>query len=68
MELVIIQTPLYLREEGCEDPWLFFKARMGPQAKTFGKHCSNSMIEPMANWSKNGNEILCSIERAKFLE
>ena len=29
---------LYLREQGCEDPWLFFEAKRGPRAKKFGKH------------------------------
>jgi hypothetical protein len=29
---------LYLCEQGYEDPWLFCKAKMGPQAKNFGKH------------------------------
>ena len=28
---------LYLREVRCEDPWLFFEARRGPQANTFGE-------------------------------
>jgi len=28
---------LYLRERRCEDPWLFFEARRGPQANTFGE-------------------------------
>jgi hypothetical protein len=25
--------PLYLREQGCEDPWLFFEAKKGSRAK-----------------------------------
>jgi len=29
---------LYLHEQRCEDPWLSFKAKRGPQAKQFGKH------------------------------
>jgi len=29
---------LYLRERGCEDPWLFFEAKRGPQAKRFEKN------------------------------
>jgi len=29
---------LYLREQGCEDLWLFFKAKMGPRANKVGKH------------------------------
>jgi hypothetical protein len=31
---------LYLREKGCDDPWLFLGAERGPRAKPFGKHCS----------------------------
>jgi hypothetical protein len=31
---------LYLREEGCEDSWLFFKAKRGSRTKKFGKHSS----------------------------
>jgi hypothetical protein len=30
---------LYLREQRCEDPWLFFEAKTGPLGKKFGKHC-----------------------------
>jgi hypothetical protein len=29
---------LYLRDQGCEDPLLFFEAKRGPPAKKFGKH------------------------------
>jgi hypothetical protein len=29
---------LYLREQGCEDPWLFFEAKRGPWTKKFKKH------------------------------
>jgi len=29
---------LYLCEQGCEDPWLFFEAKVDPRAKKFGKH------------------------------
>jgi len=28
---------LYVREQGCEESWLFFEAKRGPRAKTFGK-------------------------------
>ena len=28
---------LYLRQQGCEDPWLFFEDKRVPRAKTFGK-------------------------------
>jgi len=34
---------LYLREHGCEDPWLFFEAKKCPRAKKFGKRCSADM-------------------------
>ena len=30
---------LILREQGYEDPWLFFETKKGPRAKNFGKHC-----------------------------
>jgi hypothetical protein len=29
---------LHIREQGCEDPWLFFEAKRGTRGKTFGKH------------------------------
>jgi len=29
---------LYLGEQGCEDPSLFFETRRSPQAEKFGKH------------------------------
>jgi hypothetical protein len=29
---------LYLREQGCADPWLFFEAKRGPRGKMFGEH------------------------------
>jgi hypothetical protein len=28
---------LYLREQGCEDAWLFFEGKRGPREKKFGK-------------------------------
>jgi hypothetical protein len=43
--LLILDTyhpgTLYFREPGCEDQWLFFEAKMGPRAKTFGKNCAS---------------------------
>jgi hypothetical protein len=33
----LIFDTLYLREQGCEDPWLFFEAERVPRAETFGK-------------------------------
>jgi len=29
---------LYLRQQGCEDPWLFFEDKRGPRAKKFGEN------------------------------
>jgi hypothetical protein len=34
----------YLREQGCEDPWLFFEAKRGPRAKEYGEHCTRPPI------------------------
>jgi hypothetical protein len=31
---------LYLCEQECEDPWLFFDTRRGSQSQKFGKHSS----------------------------
>jgi hypothetical protein len=31
---------LYLNEQGCEDPWLFFEHKRGRLAITFVKKCS----------------------------
>jgi len=34
-----LQHILYLRQPGCEDPWLFFEDKRDPRAKKmFGKH------------------------------
>jgi hypothetical protein len=35
---------LYLREQGCEDLWLFFKAKRGPRGQKFGKHWSTVFL------------------------
>jgi hypothetical protein len=35
---------LYLCEQGCEDPWIFYEAKRGPRAKTFGQHWENGRI------------------------
>jgi len=36
-KILILDTyhpdPIYLREQGCEDLWLFFEAEMGPKRK-----------------------------------
>ena len=29
----------WLREQGCENPWLFSETKRGPRAKKLGKHC-----------------------------
>jgi len=28
-------VPLYLREHGCKDPWLFFETESGPRKKVW---------------------------------
>jgi hypothetical protein len=38
---------LYVCEQGCEDPWLFFEAKRGLQAKQFGKHRQHRDITPL---------------------
>ena len=30
---------LYVRQQGCQDPWLFLEAKGAPRVKRFGKHC-----------------------------
>ena len=35
---------LYLREQGYEDPWLYFEDKRGTRAKTFEKHCYVAMM------------------------
>jgi len=30
---------LYLRQQGCEDPWLFREGKRGPRRGKFGQHC-----------------------------
>jgi hypothetical protein len=37
---------LYLFEQGCEDPWLFFEAKRGPQAKNMG----NTGLDVCMQW------------------
>ena len=35
---------LYLRQQGREDPWLFFEDKRGPRAKTFEEHCYRKLL------------------------
>jgi hypothetical protein len=35
---------LYLRKQGCQGAWLFFEAKGGPRAKTFGKYCPRFLV------------------------
>jgi len=41
--MLVVRT-LYLREQGWEDQWLFFEAKRGSRAKTFGKHRFKGLI------------------------
>jgi len=52
---------LYLRERGCENPWLFFEAKGGPRAKQFGKHCSTGKFGCINSW-----KTVCSWRTCKF--
>jgi hypothetical protein len=35
---------LYLREQGCEDSWLFFEAKRDPRAEPFEEQCVKEMF------------------------
>ena len=35
---------LYLHEQGCKDPWLFFEIKRGPLAQKFGEHCPRVFV------------------------
>jgi hypothetical protein len=39
------QAIIYLREQGCEDPWAHFEAKRDTRAKTFGRHWYRAMVE-----------------------
>jgi hypothetical protein len=49
----IIRT-VYLREQGCEDPWLFFEAKRGPRAKEFGNAGLKCCRWCMSGWVTPG--------------
>jgi hypothetical protein len=44
---------LYLVEQGCEDPSLFFKTKRGPQAEKFGKQWPRGVFCCYLNVVKN---------------
>jgi hypothetical protein len=62
---------LYLREQGCEDLWLFFEAERGPRAKPLGKHCSRlyAMIlgATHTNLSRWGRDKLICCQVASYV-
>jgi hypothetical protein len=35
---------IHLREQGCEDPWLFFEAKRDPRAIKFSKDCIRMLL------------------------
>ena len=37
-------TLYVVRNQGCEDPWLFFEAKRGPRNEKFGKHWSKPQL------------------------
>jgi len=62
-----------IRQQGREDPWLFFEAKRGPRAKRFGKHWFKLLIQPVYTirdtiWSKPGlsNFDMAGATSAKF--
>jgi len=34
---ICVPDSVYIGDQGCEDPWLFFEVKRGPRAKTFAK-------------------------------
>jgi hypothetical protein len=58
---------LYLHEQGYEDLLIFFKARRGPQAKTFGKRCSRGKESTyyLCHITVN-KELKCNIDSSTF--
>ena len=56
---------LYLREQGCEDLWLFFEAKMGPRAKKFGKYFYIEYIA-FGDWGYAGGSLAtCGVIQAE---
>ena len=40
---------MYVREKGCEDPWLIFEVKKGPRANMLLIQCRDSKIHIMTN-------------------
>ena len=38
---------MYLRQQGCEDPWLFIETKRDPRAKLFAKHKFSLIFDSM---------------------
>jgi len=50
---------LYLREQGYEDLWLFFKVKTGPRVNKFGKHWLQ--VSPKPHFKDVGRKICQAI-------
>jgi len=48
-------TSLYIHEQGCKVPYLFFKTRRGPQAKKSEKHWSG--LYPLYTYGANAEYV-----------
>jgi hypothetical protein len=63
----------YLREQGCEDPWLFCEAKRGPRPKMFLNHWS-TLLETTPCYScldnthnKTVREVAATVRLCTFL-
>jgi hypothetical protein len=59
---IILIITSYIREQGCEDPWLFFEARRGQRAEGFAKHCITYFIVSFSrNWNVTSTDcpVMC---------
>jgi hypothetical protein len=50
---------LYLREQGCEDPLLFFEAKRGPRANKFGGHWPRAQKRSVQMAGASGDSACC---------
>jgi hypothetical protein len=54
--LMITIRKLYLREQGCEDPWLFFETKRGPRAnKSLENTTLKHLYYHIHEFSSNGS-------------
>jgi hypothetical protein len=67
---IIIHTQ-YLRQQGCEDPWLFVKAKRGPASKNVWKSLAWVVImfvrSPLHIWGSEQVMFQQTVLRKHFL-